>query len=319
MIIVDPYLTSYGKTLNKEKAKKEVMKYMITTDVEDLSYGYKTSENTNLVFITGRNNDEKDLPIFVFPLVLEDIRNKTTIAVDLRKFCKDRIDTNILMDMFKDKANGEFYIITAVIMADFLQEEYTTYRRVFNNISGAYAVLTSNIINSCTPLSVVEKVQIEVAAAYYANLLLTPSKDYTDYRDAYIARISNIKFSIPIDKKTTRQVIESIRLEPELTVYGLIDVCKQLVTEDKKGLIESKLYISMLANMWYGINSLDLLTAAQECMPLWIAILYTTLTNLTFAKSRLTTLLEKNSKAVDSKEYIKIMSTYLKDKGVINV
>lgn len=318
MIIVDPYLTSYGKTLNKEKAQKEVLKYLITTDVEDLSYGYKTGNEVELVFITGRNNDEKDIPPFVYPILIKDVRNKPIIAVDLRKFTKES-DSDILAERLKDTANGEFYILLAMVMADFYTEDYGTFRKLFNNLAGGYAVLTSFIINSITPLSVVEKVQIEVAAAYYANLLLTPGKDYLDYQDAVIARISNIKFQVPADKKLIKGVVERIKLEDELTVYGLVDICKQLVSEDKKPMIENKVYISLLSNMWFGLNSLDILAAGEESMPVWIAIMFSSLSNMVFAKARLTTILEKNARTVDNKEYVKVMSLYLKDKGVANV
>lgn len=318
MIIVDPYLTSYGKTLNKEKPKKDIMKYLITTDVLDLSYGYRTGNEVQLVFITGRNNDEKDILPFVYPIIVTDVRNKTIIAVDLRRFTKD-VDSEILADRIKDTTNAELYILLAMVMSDFLMEDYTVYRKLFNSIAASYSVVTTHIISAHTPLSVVEKVHVEVAAAYYANLLLTPGKKYLDYKDAIMARISNIKFSVPADKRLIRNVVDNIKLEDELTIYGLIDVCKQLISEDKRDLIDNKVYISILSGMWFGTSALDLLTAGQECMPLWISIIYTTLSSMVYAKSKLTSVLDKQAKAIDAKTYVNTISLYLKDKGVVNV
>lgn len=322
MLVINPYETSYGKTIYKDKIKQEFVKYLITTDVNDLSYGLNLGSDTKYVFITGRNKDEQELPPLVYPLITQDIKNKTNIVVDLRKFCKDTkeiTETSALKDILKDKPNGEFYINTALIMSDFLEEDMSAYRKVFPNITGGYSAIVASIVNACVPLSVLERAYIEVGSNYWANLLLCTSRDYVDYQGAIASRIANSRLSIPVDLKFVKQVINEIRLPEKLDIYGLVDICKQLISEDKRTLIDSKVYISLIANMWFGVNSLDLLAASQESIPLWISIMYSSLSNLAFSKARVSQILDKNSKMVDTKDFVKHIETHLKEKGGYHV
>ena len=74
MVNIDPYLTSYGRLINIENLKKELLKYVITND-SNLNYEYATEDQSKLVFITGYNSEEKELPLFEHPIIIKDMKN----------------------------------------------------------------------------------------------------------------------------------------------------------------------------------------------------------------------------------------------------
>lgn len=316
MIISDPYLTTYGKLFNKEKIVKDIQKYLISIGRTDLSYEYNTGNEIKLVIITGCTKDEQELAIFNYPIVMKDIKNNTIIAIDLKKYVKDTNDYPInVSDIFKDKSSCEIYINMAIIMSEFLTENFATYRKLYSNIAGAYSSFLTYLIATAIPLSIAEKLDVEIAMNYYANLLLTPGNKYEDYKDSIIARMSNSKFSLPVNRKIIQPVVDKLPLEQiELNITTIIDIIHSVLPPEKSSLINEKIIISLLGNMWYGINASDLLLIGLESMPIWITVIYYALSDNTYKRTKFTNILEKNSKVIEGKELVKALEVHLKTK-----
>lgn len=319
MILTDPYQTSLGKLIDTDKVIKEIQRYLITTKNYNLNYEYmatsSSSDNVRLVFITGCDEDEKELPVWSYPLVFEDMKKTQTIAVDLRKFTKDLKNQPLTLEsVMRDEGSSKFLINTALIMADFITENFGAYRPVYNNVTIAYGMLISYLVTSCVALNPIEHLDVELAATYFANLLLTPGTEYLDYRDAIIARMSNSKFSLPITKKSIAALLDKIEAVDDLTIAGLIRTIQYVLPEEKKGLITDNLLISLLGNMWYGNGVNDALVIGLEYMPLWIALCYTALGDKTYKRARLSTVLEKSNRHIGVKDFLKVMDLVMKEK-----
>ena len=95
MITKLPSETSFGKRINIDKIKTELFKYLSTTDVTTLSYEYVTDSKLILAFITGRNELERELPMFEHPILIEGIRHGNCLAIDLRKYVRIQDTTSI--------------------------------------------------------------------------------------------------------------------------------------------------------------------------------------------------------------------------------
>ena len=60
MLTVLPYETYFGSKIPVDKIKTELFKYLSTTDTSALQYEFVTDSTIKLVFITGRNETEKE-------------------------------------------------------------------------------------------------------------------------------------------------------------------------------------------------------------------------------------------------------------------
>lgn len=317
MVITNVYQTSFGKMINTQKIIKELQQYLISTPCENLNYEYLTNNEAKLVFITGCNKDEKDLGIWNYPLVFKNLKDQNVIAVDLRKYVKDSKEQPIaLSQVMKDVANSNFVINSSLITSDFLTENFGEYRNNYNSITAAYSVLVSYLVNIVINLSPVEKLDVELASNYFANLLLTPGEDYKSYHSAILARMSNTKFSLPVTKKSIEATIDKLDLDGNVTIKGLVNIIKNVLPEEKASLINETVLLSLFGNMWYGNGGGEALVISLESMPLWISIVYTALSDKTFNKTRLSNILDKANKQINSKEFVKDISNILKQKRI---
>lgn len=321
MIIVDPYSTSYGALINKDKVSKELVKFSITAD-KNLNYEFRNGDNCEVVFILGKNEDERSLPIFNQPMLVKNMRNEQVVYCDLRKYVKQTREDDVLNagSVFKDIAACKYLVNASLIMSDFASDTLGNYRNVFGHIAMGYSVLISNIVSMAIILNPLEKLDLEIALAYYASLLLIQDNDILDHKDSIVARLSNFRFSIPVNRKNINTVVDSINsIEINYDVDGLINVIKHILPDEKKELLNDKILITLLSNVWYGPGNNETLIMALECMPLFISLMYSCIQDPTYKRCKVATIFDKFSKNISNKEFVRLMELVLKEKRMGDV
>lgn len=319
-MIIDPYMTTYGRMTNKENIAKDLLTYVTSRSNESLSYEFVTEYKTKLTLITGINQDEQKLGIFTFPIIIEDLKKTRHICVDLRYYVKDLLGNTDLIKLepyFKDKAACDFLINLGYIMADMLEENYIAYRKHFNTITLSYSMLLTSLVSFIVNLTPIEKVDLEISLNYFANLLLIPVKDREDFLPSIRARLYNSKYSIPTGKKIVDTVLEKCDIfiaKNELDYPVLVSFIKAILPDEKKDLITEKVIISVLSNLWYGHGSNESIIVGLECAPVWISLLVSALGDGTYKRSRLSTILDKFGRNINKNEFIKHMEIYFTEK-----
>lgn len=318
MIIADPYQTSIGKLVNNEKIEKSLQKYLVSTKNYNLNYEFlppKGRDDIQLVFITGCDDEEKELGIWSYPLVFENLKKNKVIATDLRKFVKDNKSQPLtLKSVMRDESATNFLINTALIISDFIAEEFGEYRNCYNSITTSYGMFISYLVSAAVALNPVEHLEVELAATYFANLMLTPENDYREYRDSIIARMSNAKFTLPVNRKSVTATLDKVSDYDNLSITNLINTIRDVLPEEKGGLINETILINLMSNMWYAGGNNDALVYALECIPLWVSLTYTALGDKAYKRARLSTILDKFNKQIGVKDYVKNMDLILKEK-----
>ena len=314
MVVYDPYASSYGKLMNVEKNIKELQKYLITSGFNNHNYEYIPNPKTKLVCIIGANQDEKDLIPLNHPLIFKDVRDQVTIAVDLRKYVKSVQDFPMnLSEVMKDKASCEFLINTALIISDFIAAEYGDYRKLYESMTSAFALFTSNIVNLLIALNPMEKLLVEIAVCYYANAMLTPGNDMSDYYGPIVARMAHTKLSLPTTKRLIEDTIKDIDVS-EVSVSSLMTCIRTVLPEEKAGLIDETLFLNYLSNLTYLPGGNETLIIALDNVCVWMSVLYSSLADVTYKKSRFSAILDKNSRAIGGKEFVRDLELVLKSK-----
>ena len=316
MICTNPYKTSYGSLLNIAKPEAELKKYIITASNKNLNYEYQCNPTSRLVIITGGTQEEKEMTIFNHPIIFQDIKGNDVIAIDIRKYVKPHPNYPMsVSEVAKDKAGVNYLVNSSLIIADFNNEDFGDYRTLYESITVSYAVFVSYIVNFLVPLNPLEKVYVETAACYYANAMLTPgtADDLPDYNGAIAARISHTKLSLPVVRKTVDEVISNLTIN-EISTKTLINIIKAVLPEEKAELINETAFINHLSNMWYGPGGNEALIIGLDNIAIWISLVYSCLSDVTYKKSRFSNILEKHSKNINSKEFVRILDLLFKSK-----
>lgn len=314
MLILNPYETTYGKMLHADRLIKPLSMYYTTSG--DINLNYECTDNKNLVFITGYNAEEENLPMFNHPCIFEDVKGEKHIAVDLRKYVKKVNEQPLnILDIAKDKSSVLNLMYNAIIISDLLNDNYGEYRPLFNPITTAYSFFISYLVDIVVKLSPLEKVDAELAALFSANVMLIPdSTEKTDeYLDTIAARMAQCKLSIPYTKKSVEQTIANV-VSYDSTFNAVVANVNAVLPEEKASLINSQILAGLMSNIWYGPGSEESLIIALESMPLWMCIVYSAISDNTYKRSRLTSILDKYSRQINSKEFIKNMDLIMKEK-----
>lgn len=314
MPVIDAYETTYGKLLNKGRLIKDIKDYVLTAD-NDLAFELKT-EDVKMAVLTGVFKEEKDLPLFEHPLIFDGIRNEKIVAVDLRKFVKEADEAPLsLREIVKDGAGFEFNVLRGLLTVDFLNHDYGSMRQCYAGIAMSYAATIATLLNVYVKLNPDEMIALEIGCAYFVNTLFVDEKDIVELSDNLIARVSNLRFSLPTTRTTVTKILENVQITSQ-DLEGLISVIKQVLPEEKANIVNDTVIVNLLSNAWYGPGGSETLVIGLEHMPTWVAVAYASLGHMSYKKSRLTSIFTKYNKSIESKDFVKEIEHYFKEHGL---
>jgi len=312
-MIINPYETSFGSMINKKPIVEGLTKYLVSSDL-NLNYEYSNADDCRLVFITGINDDEKELTLWEHPILFEDHRGKKIVAVDMRKYVKITSDEiSNLQSVVKDKGGYEYMLLRAMVMADMASEVYGSFTVIEKNISLAFSYWLSDSINSVVLLNPLEKATLEVIIMHYANMLMVNGNVDSGSVETSKVKISKSKISIPMNVKGVTVIIDKLKHDVG-DIDDLVANIKAGLDSPKADMIDVNTLVNMLSSSWFGPGGSESVMIAVESMPTWIAMLYSSSSNKSYKRSRLATILEKHGRKIDLKELNKTLELYIKDR-----
>jgi len=308
-----PYNTTYGSLINNKKTIDAIMKYLIENDT-NLNYEYINSSETKLVIITGKNEKEQSLPIWEFPLVFKDIKDNTIIAVDVRMYVDVKKNPSFLnlSEIVKDKSAFTFKILNALLVGDMLSESYDKLIPTEQHVVTAATLWLSESINSIVMLNPVEKVTLEVilSAYFYKFYLNSPLDKSTE--EVIRMKVSKTKLSLPVNNAFITDVFTKLDMSMS-NVNELVSNIKNVLNSDKGNMLTSDVIVSAVSNSWYGPGTNETTLVSLENLPTLITLVYAALSDKTYKRSRISTILDKYKRKIDDKKFIKYMEIYLSE------
>jgi len=312
MLITNAYTTTYGKLIAIKKIETELLSYLARND-DNLSYEYANTGTTKIIYITGYNLEEKNLPIWDHPVVIKDMRGNTLIVSDLRKyvFAKDELALNI-SDIIRDSNGVEFVTLRAMLTRDFIDNRIGLHRNLYKSISSAMCAWIVNAMNGIVGLDPVEKAYLEVVITHYVNYMLVEQDEVKNMEAAITGRILKSNYSLSL----TNSVIESIlsKLNNEVTsISDLIYNIKTVLPEAKSVFITVDTLVNNIANTWYGHGNSETLIMALEHIPTMMTLIYVNCDNKSYKRTQLASIIENNKKRIGNDDYVKQINSYIRD------
>jgi hypothetical protein len=314
MKIYDPYETTYGSLISTNSCRTDLIKYISTTDTNALSYEYYSNEGVNVAFITGVNEEERELPVFDHPMCVKDIRGNEYIVSDVRKYVNP-VESNIslkLEEIVRDKNGLEFVVLRALLTKDFKDGKVGLHRNVFKPAATAMSTLIASLLSNVVGLDPVEKGNVEIATACYFHIMLTDQDEMEEMTDINRVKVIKGNYSIKFTSNMIEKVISKVS-NVMVNINDLVSAIKAVLPEEKSKFVNLDVIVNMTNNLWYGHGGSETTIISLEHLPTFLALVYVGLENKSYKKTRLAMLLDKSKRSIGN-DYSKHFELYLKER-----
>jgi hypothetical protein len=312
-MIKNPYETTIGRMIYSKDLTDVFNKFITTNDITNLGYEYTRTEGVGLVFITGKNEAEKDLPMWTQPYHMVDYRGRELLFVDMRSFLKTMDSEAIYMgDYIRDGAGYEFTLLRAVMTADVLSGDLSIVRKVTDHLVIAFAAWIVDILNSALMLNPLEQIKASTICGQYVLAQMKEGEIRPEDVELMITRLGRLRLGGRLDASIAQSIVEDINVNPT-SMKDLTENIKVGVGSPKVSFVDNNMLVNLINTSWYGPNGQENILIGMEHLPTTIAILYSSMDNLTYKKTRLAMLMQNNKRNIDDKEFTKKVSLYLDD------
>ena len=319
MSILKPYETTTGRLTNTKPIVDALLNYITKNSLTDeLAYEFYQGD-VEIYIITGKNEDEKELPVFNQPVFFRNIRNKESVAIDLRPYVNQNAvkgDFTKLIEVIRDKHSANFLILSMLLL---IKTEVSTVdlKPIMGNVISSLVFILSNSVRRISVLNAIDVVNLEIAIAIYGYALFNPDNKLVDDIERITNIISKLKLSFPIDRRTLQEKVSLLaEHEDKLSIVG-IPLLKNLIEiylpEDARAVVNVDAIFSILENGWYGPDGSKSIYIAIESMPVLVALVYSMTASTMFKNSKLASILDKEKNKIGTNDFLKYMQgTYIK-------
>ncbi len=309
-MIIRPYDTTVGNMIRPKNITKDLTKYLsISENREGCMYEY----DGNLIFITGKNNDELDLPICDHPVVLDGIHKNTFVVLDVRSVIKYDDDATKITDMITDKTGFNFKLLQATLVDEYVKGNYGVINTIVKQVAAVYAQWISATLTPNIGLDIGEKLDLEVICAYFFYTL--NSRDggtKLDYNDI-VSKVATTRLSIPVDRKYVDTVLNGIVVTGG-TVTDLVNAIQSNLRSPKKQSISVASLTNFISGTWFGRNTESYTIMALENIPTLVAMINEAMVNKSFRRAKLATIINQIGRKIKVGDMEKWIADYMDEK-----
>lgn len=316
-MILNPYETKIGLHFNTKNLELKLSEFLIKgRDTSNLNYEFVIDREIDVIFITGKNDEEKDLPVWNHPLFIVDFRGSKKIFVDMRPFVKPKKDVEIINinSIVTNKLGFDFTIIRVVYMV-LLFKDKNSISSISNSLAIAFSKWVSSSIKSALYLDIESVIKLEILTLHYILCKFVDNKLDGDEIDNIYFKISKLHKALKGNVKYVRETCIGINTNP----IDVVDLANNIRIAIKNPLVKdmtSAMIYNILSTTWYGVNSSENITMSLEHIPTLIAIIGTSLENKALKHNRISNILNDNKRSIGGDELMKNIYLTVKDQIV---
>lgn len=309
--------TTFGAKVSIFDLNLKYRAYLDTTD-EDLSYEFSCND-INVVVITGKNQEEKELPVLNFPLKIESLTgNNSTLVFDVRKYVQKNPKAFLnVEDIVTNKMEYEYSLIKFLLTLDYNVDE-TNVEKIKNESILVFRKWLVSIFAMNFNLNTAELIKLEIILVYYYTVICdTTEKENELSKNKFIARTTK-KIKYGLSEEDISSVINKTETHFPKTVHDLIKMITLGVDSPKlKGLDLGGLS-AVIKNSWFSTNPFEVLYIFENPQTLG-AMIYASINNKGYSKTSFTNLTNKWSKDIEEDGFTKNIKRLSKEYITTNV
>lgn len=299
MILTEPYDFKTLRLLDKTETLYNINKYIA------IDYAFiREKEKVNIkpfvddyvtltpVILYGLSDVEKDITPFNHPIINKEGK---WIALDLRNVVKLSSDK----ENFEVRNDSEYnlslqrFILTGMWTVG---KQSSLYSLKFPHF--CFASWLSENLTKKFGLDLNNQLQLRILSLIYYSKLFTNNYDEDDFGKLIV----RLKEDIMVPK-LIEEVYEKIGdLE---NIDDFCKACYDVTGNIRLKNLDANVLINTLANNWIGLNGKELVLLSLEHPPTWISLVFAALTQRSFSKNFIGTIVEKLNKKGVGDEFLK--------------
>jgi len=166
------------------------------------------------------------------------------------------------------------------------------------------------LINTIIPLNPVESMNVEIVAAYFGTIMFYKDSEIEDSYSNIIGRLSTTDFPAKITASYVEEILGKIDIYGR-NLEALVTNIKAVLNSGKESLVDRASLLAKLSSLWYGPGENMAMGIGLENGPTWVALMYGSLVDKNFKKSRLGGMLDKFSRYIKPLEFDKFINQYI--------
>ncbi len=299
MIFGTAYDTTMGSVVIVKPIQHAIEKAIIASELKSVTLNLKADGDYKPLFVTGALQSDTEIPLFTHPITILNSKGEKYICTDLRLFIRQGAEIKDIDSAVKNRVEYNFVKSRAILNMLWLNGHVNEMR--INLAFGAtvYAAWLAETIAKTFALDFGDQTTLSVISHAFYQSLFIEKKELSPS---------------DIDKIAT-SIIKITKL-PATTVFGILEQIKELkdINDYCKAVTDIlanvrlqnfnlPVLLSIVPNSWYGTNNKEVIAAALEHPPTWLAMIYTALSERTYKTSKIYQLAEKYGKRGGSSDF----------------
>lgn len=268
---INAYLTSTLSAIDKKPVVDALLKYYVSV-YRDINLAYEYSL-ANVVFITGRSEEERMLPKFDIPHIGTTFKGEKVVFVDLRNHLKPVTEDIIVLESFiKDRIGFELDVTRALIMYELIINPFAI-NEVQKYMVHKMANMLSNLLFKNFHLDSNEILVCDILCAKFYLDMFLPDDGSSSYD---IEEYSSIIF-ITLRRQYEFDVIKKILGETpnkDSRIEDLINNIKKVSGSNKLSKLDKTIMYNLYMTLWINVQGPINLLTALEHPATFLAMLY---------------------------------------------
>ena len=316
MMIDDVYSGTLGTMFDRDKLTYLINEYILRND-EPLNYEI-VENDTLVVLITGRNDEEKNLPMWSHPIIFTNTRKENVIAMDMRPFMANKLDDMItLRERMQDKYNGTLQLYRVIFTKLLLDEEDSWLTHTRSSLIRAISKIISSTVSMILyDKNIIPVIEMMTKLHYYSMYM--DNDEFTFDALLHMLSRDDIQSLTRGDLKelysVLRYKVESGDLIfPSATIGSLVNNIKAVITNGRADGLTVDILLQALSRGFYSSDSKYLSVAMIEDLPTLISVIVMVETEGINSKSMFRKILDSNKRILKTKEMGEILMRTYKD------
>lgn len=297
----DSYRTTIGSHLITKDIETAIKESIIKDGIDRNNLNVISDGEYKMIFITGINNSEDNIPLFTHPLVVENFNGKNYLCSDIRLYINKNANIKDLNNFIKNKTEFNFAKSRAILNLLWLNGHVSDIKNSTILASTVFSVLMTSIISKNYALDMKDQLTLSIISNFYYQSLFMTDPDFTEEQKQKMA-VHTIN-TTGAKAEFVFEIFDRINTMKDINDY--IENVKNILENVRLKDFNLALLLTIIKNSWYGTNAKDIISVAIEHPPTWIAIVYTALSERTYKNSMIYKTAENFGKRGKADEFIK--------------
>ena len=311
----DLYKGTAGVLTDTTKLELALSTYMVNSD-EPLNYEVVERE-TKVCIITGKNDEERELPSWSHPLIFTNTRRETVVAIDLRAYMKSNLrDLVNVRENMQDVYNGTLQMYRLVFTKLMHDEDLSWVSYIRRPLVEALsAILGTNIGMALYDTTMSD--QINIITKLHVTSLLAPddatftelvlSLPHVDKADLTKGNLKEL-YALLVSKVND----ETIQL-PSRTIGALVLNIQETTLNGRADGLTPDIILQTLARSFFSLDSQALALGMLEDIPTLVAVLTMVINEGINSKSNMRKVINGKKRDINPNEFTKIVVKVYKE------